>query len=63
MSKNDLVKYINDFVPEKEILLGKEIRELSDVEFLNRDYYQGRFASKINDELIYKWDSKTNNFD
>ena len=63
MSKNDLVKYINDFVPEKEILLGKEIRELSDVEFLNRDYYQGRFASKINDELIYNWDSKKINFD
>ena len=47
MNKKDLDEYINDFVPEKEILLGKEIRELSDVEFLNRDYYQGRFATKI----------------
>ena len=29
-------------------MLGNEIRELSDIELLNRDYYQGRFASKIN---------------
>ena len=63
MNKKDLDEYINDFVPEKEILLGKEIRELSDVEFLNRDYYQGRFATKINNELIYNWDVKKINFD
>ena len=63
MNKKDLDGYIDNFVPEKEILLGKEIRELSEVEFLNRDYYQGRFASKINDEIIYNWDSKKINFD
>ena len=63
MNKKDLDEYVKDSVPEKEMLLGKEIRELSDIEFLNRDYYQGRFASKINDELIYNWDPKKINFD
>ena len=37
-------------------MLGNEIRELSDIELLNRDYYQGRFASKINGETIFNWD-------
>ena len=37
--------------------MGNPNRELSDVELLNRDYYQGRFASKsLSDELIFNWD-------
>jgi len=60
MEKKVIDEYVNDFVPEKDILLGKEIRELSDVEFLNRDYYQGRFASKKeNGEIVYNWEDKS----
>ena len=41
-SKNDQ-KYIEDNIPELEkIMLGSSNRELSDIELLNRDYYQGR---------------------
>jgi len=58
MEKNDLDLYIDKNVPEKKIMLGDEIRELSDTELLNRDYYQGRFASKINEEIIFNWDEK-----
>ena len=39
-------------------MLGNEIRELSNTELLNRDYYQGRFATKINGETIFNWDEK-----
>ena len=38
-------------------MLGKSNRELSDTELLNRDYYQGRFAStNVAEEIIYNWD-------
>ena len=58
MKKDELELYINENIPEKKIMLGNEIRELSDIELLNRDYYQGRFASKINGEIIFNWDKK-----
>ena len=35
-----------------------EQRELSETELLNRDYYQGRFASKVNGKTIFNWDKK-----
>ena len=38
-------------------IIGNSNRELSDIELLNRDYYQGRFASKsLSNELIFNWD-------
>ena len=38
---------------------GKKIRPLSKAEILNRDYYQGRFASKNNNgEVVYNWEDK-----
>ncbi len=43
-----------DLIPT---ISGNSNRELSDVELLNRDYYQGRFASKsLSNELIFNWD-------
>ena len=62
MKKDELELYINENIPEKKIMLGNEIRELSDIELLNRDYYQGRFASKINEETIFNWDEKKINY-
>lgn len=41
---------------QKELIFGNPNRELSDVELLNRDYYQGRFASKdLKNNCIYNW--------
>ena len=39
-----------------ENIKGQEKRDLTQIELLNRDYYQGRFASKINKKLIYNWE-------
>ena len=58
MNKKEIDDYVEVNVKELEIMKGNSIRELSDIELLNRDYYQGRFASKINNEPIYNWDEK-----
>jgi N,N'-diacetyllegionaminate synthase len=43
--------------PEWEQSLGQAQRELSDTELLNRDYYAGRVASRVGEELVYNWES------
>ena len=53
----DKFKFLKENNNLKDSILGDANRELSDIELLNRDYYQGRFASKTKDnELIYNWD-------
>ena len=50
-----LSKNISDY----KILLGSENRDMTDVELLNRDYYQGRFASKDKDgNYIFNWEEQ-----
>ena len=46
MPRNELKQFIENNVDDYRILLGMENRDLSDGELLNRDYYQGRFATK-----------------
>jgi len=40
--------------------LGNPERELTSEELLNRDYYRGRFASKINGEIVNNWENVKN---
>lgn len=50
-------EFIEKNITKKELIEGNANRELSDVELLNRDYYQGRFASKDkSNNAIYNWD-------
>ena len=57
LSDDDRESYIKKNIPEYEQMLGKEKRELSKIEILNRDYYRGRFASKNkSNKTIYNWD-------
>ncbi|OVE81651.1 general stress protein [bacterium K02(2017)] len=58
LSKQDQKSYLTQNVPEFEIMLGQEKRELSHQELLNRDYYRGRFATHVNDQVIYNWEDK-----
>ena len=52
--------YINEKKVDLKILNGNKNRDLSDIELLNRDYYQGRFASKNKDgKIVYNWDTTT----
>jgi len=45
-------------IPEYEQTLGLSTRDLSPTEKLNRDYYRGRFANRVGDEIIYNWEDK-----
>jgi len=59
-NKEDIKKYIDENVDDYKILLGSENRDMTDIELLNRDYYQGRFASKDgkNDKYVFNWQEK-----
>ena len=60
LSKKKLLNYINEKKVDLKILRGNKNRDLSDIELLNRDYYQGRFASKNKDgKIVYNWDTTT----
>jgi N,N'-diacetyllegionaminate synthase len=54
----DLNTHVEKYIkPEiRSLVLGEIKRPLSDLELLNRDYYHGRFASKINDKIVYNWE-------
>jgi sialic acid synthase SpsE len=46
-------------IPDYEQAIGQRTRPLSHTEELNRDYYRGRFASRIvGDEIVYNWEER-----
>lgn len=48
--------HINAIFPDWKITLGKENRDLSNEELLNRDYYRGRFVNKEKNKEYFNWD-------
>jgi len=58
MSQADLEEYIKRNIPEFDQMIGSETGALSHEELLNRDYYRGRFASKVDGQVIYNWEDK-----
>jgi N,N'-diacetyllegionaminate synthase len=58
MGEIELKEYVRDEIPEYPHMLGVEHRPLSDVELLNRDYYRGRFASRVGSEMVYNWEER-----
>ncbi len=56
LDKDDQLKFAKEEIPEFEVMIGRQVRPMTPTELLNRDYYRGRFASKINDEWIYNWE-------
>ena len=56
-NKENIKSYIDQNILDYKILLGTENRDMTEVELLNRDYYQGRFASKIKkNKYIFNWE-------
>jgi len=54
--KKQLKQYIDEHTHDYKILLGQENRDMTMTELLNRDYYQGRFASKDkNGNYVFNW--------
>lgn len=56
MEREDQKEYILENIEEYDSMLGKETRELTEQELLNRDYYRGRFASKIEGKIKFNWE-------
>ena len=52
---DELSKLVEN-IPDYDKMLGSKTHSLSEEELLNRDYYRGRFASKINGKTIYNWE-------
>lgn len=58
MDKNELLELVKKEVPEFELISKEKLNlELSPEEILNRNYYKGRFASKVGEKHIYNWES------
>jgi N,N'-diacetyllegionaminate synthase len=56
LKKTDIKKELNSINKNWKLALGKGTFNLSHEENLNRDYYRGRFAKKINNKIIYNWE-------
>ena len=61
LSLEDRLSKMDIDYPEWKIVIGNKERVLTDEEFLNRDYYRGRFAShrkgaKKGDRMIFNWE-------
>ncbi len=56
LPKNKQKRIIKTKIPKWQIMLGSEKREMTHTEMLNRDYYRGRWASKINGKWVYNWE-------
>lgn len=54
---NDVRAFVKEEVADLDVMLGDAERDLSEAELLNRDYYRGRFASKVGDEFVYNWEA------
>lgn len=54
------MELIKSQYPDWNISLGHAQRNLSADEHLNRDYYQGRFASKQGNKIIFNWEDYEN---
>lgn len=58
MKREDLESYVRKEIPDLNKMIGDGRSDLTHEELLNRDYYRGRFASKIKDEVVYNYDEK-----
>ncbi len=58
MEASELLTYAKNEIPEFAVMQGQPTRELSHAEMLNRDYYRGRFASRVGDSWVYNWEEK-----
>jgi N,N'-diacetyllegionaminate synthase len=55
---DELRDYVEREIPDWEQMIGQDQRSLSPVELLNRDYYRGRFASRVKGEVVYNWENR-----
>jgi N,N'-diacetyllegionaminate synthase len=58
MPRQQRMEFVQREIPGYEQTLGQSSRSLSPAEERNRDYYRGRFASRVGSEFVYNWEDK-----
>jgi len=58
MSRGEQKAEVEEEIPAWKIMLGLPERPLTWVEMLNRDYYRGRFASRVGSEWVQNWEDR-----
>jgi sialic acid synthase SpsE len=58
LSRRERMQEVARTVPGWEVAVGETNRPLSHEELLNRDYYRGRFASRIGERWVYNWEDE-----
>jgi N,N'-diacetyllegionaminate synthase len=56
LNKSEQQQYLSEHVPEFSVMNGTPVRDLSQEEMLNRAYYRGRFANKLERRQIFNWE-------
>ncbi len=56
LAQKDQLQISRGEILDWETILGVETRDLTHTELLNRDYYRGRFASKVDGKWVYNWE-------
>jgi sialic acid synthase SpsE len=54
--RTERIAIVSKESPEWEVMLGQAQRELSHDELLNRDFYAGRVASKVDGHDVFNWE-------
>ncbi len=60
MNEREKDSYIDNNIPEFEQMKGSSLRDLSDEELANRNYYRGRFCNKIKGKSVFNWEKEAN---
>ena len=60
LSKDEQRAVVERDIPNWEVMLGQERREMTPTELLNRDYYRGRFAAShpSGEGWLYNWEER-----
>ena len=58
LSKEQQEAYFSDKQDLLALMMGEPTRQMTATELLNRDYYRGRFASRVGDSWVYNWEDK-----
>ena len=56
MPREELGSQVREQIGDHRAMLGLADRPLSAAEELNRDYYRGRFASRVGDGFVFNWE-------
>ena len=56
IDKEYILEYIEENIPDFDLMKGSKKRELTYEEIRNRDYYQGRFLNREEDKTFFNWE-------